>query len=68
MAKPDGSGSFITGVGPETSLLYALESGSGEAAEIAKAALFLASHESHFMTGAELLVDAGITAACGTPE
>jgi hypothetical protein len=36
MAKPDGSGSFITGVGPETSLLYALESGLGDAAEIAK--------------------------------
>jgi NAD(P)-dependent dehydrogenase (short-subunit alcohol dehydrogenase family) len=40
----------------------------GEAAEIAKAALFLASDELHFMTGAELLVDAGITATRGTPE
>jgi NAD(P)-dependent dehydrogenase (short-subunit alcohol dehydrogenase family) len=68
MAKPDSSGSFITGVGPEASLLCVLESGLGEAAEIARAALFLASDESHFMTGAELLVDDGISAACGTPE
>jgi NAD(P)-dependent dehydrogenase (short-subunit alcohol dehydrogenase family) len=68
MAKPDSSGSFITGVGPETSLLYALESGLGEAAEIARAALFLPSDESHFMTGAELRVDDGVTAASGTPE
>jgi NAD(P)-dependent dehydrogenase (short-subunit alcohol dehydrogenase family) len=67
MAKPDSSGSFITGVGPETSLLCALESGLGEAAEIAKAAQFLASAESHFMTGAEPFVDDG-PAACGTPE
>jgi hypothetical protein len=68
MAKPDGSGSFITGVGPETSLLYALESDLGGAAEMAKAALFLASDVSNFMTDAELLDDAGISAACGTPE
>lgn len=39
----------------------------GEAAEIAKAALYLASSESSFVTGSEFLVDGGITAAYTTP-
>ncbi|MFN0102503.1 MAG: glucose 1-dehydrogenase [Bryobacteraceae bacterium] len=39
----------------------------GQAKEIAYAALYLASDESSFVTGAEFLVDGGITAAYTTP-
>jgi NAD(P)-dependent dehydrogenase (short-subunit alcohol dehydrogenase family) len=40
----------------------------GEPMEVAKAALWLASDESSYMTGAEFVLDGGISAAYVTPE
>ena len=40
----------------------------GEAAEMARGALFLASDEASFVTGTEFMVDGGLTAAYVTPE
>ncbi len=40
----------------------------GEAKEMAKAALYLASDEASYMTGSTFLVDGGITSAYVTPE
>lgn len=51
----------------ERLLMYIPMGRFGEAAEVAKAALFLASSDSSFMTGASLVIDGGITCAFDSP-
>jgi NAD(P)-dependent dehydrogenase (short-subunit alcohol dehydrogenase family) len=57
----------LLGDGAERRLVHIPVGRFGQAEEIANGALFLASDESSFMTGAALVVDGGITAAYTTP-
>jgi NAD(P)-dependent dehydrogenase (short-subunit alcohol dehydrogenase family) len=60
-----------TGMGREAARLFAEEGARvvvcdiriGQPREIAYAALFLASDESSFMTGAEMIIDGGLVAS-----
>ena len=49
-------------------LVYVPMGRFGQAEEMAKSALFLASDDSSYMTGSTFLVDGGLTSAYVTPE
>ena len=67
--KPSGrSTAKLVVLGKRRRLVHLPMGRFGEAEEIAKAALWLASDESSYVTGTEFLVDGGLTAAYVTPE
>ena len=63
----DVTAEVMSAVKPEMSDADRARAIAVKSAEIAKAALYLASSDSSFVTGSEFLVDGGITAAYTTP-